>query len=333
MIRIGVIGAGGIAGVHLENLKTFGNVKIAALADPNERALKSRHDLFGGNAYRSLEEMLDTEDLDGVLLCTPAPTRLDPIRACADRRVPLFIEKPPALDLETASQVETILTEAELPHCVGFMYRWTQSVQKARRIFEDRPLYALSSYYLCDMMYPEPRKMLAPTYYHKEQSGGLVGEQGIHLLDLFRFLTRSEADRAMAVSNNLQQPKTEEIDTEETVSMLLSFENGVVANHLHSWAYPGWEVGLRLFGEGVHLFIDLVANRIVGAVDGVDFEEASTDSIHLAEMRAFIAYLESGDPAAIHSTYPDAVKTLSLAAAVNQSLEEGRSLNLSERDE
>ena len=70
-VRIGFIGAGGIAQRHFDVLRGFHDVKMVAFADPMlERALMLAR---RGNAaaYEDYRVMLDQEQLDAVYICVP----------------------------------------------------------------------------------------------------------------------------------------------------------------------------------------------------------------------------------------------------------------------
>ena len=94
MIKAGFIGTGGISGVHLQFLKSRSDVEIAALCDANSENLKKRQDEFGGEGFDDFNVMLEKADLDAVWICTPPKVRREPLIACANKRIPVFCEKP-----------------------------------------------------------------------------------------------------------------------------------------------------------------------------------------------------------------------------------------------
>ena len=67
MVRIGMIGAGNIANIHIASYKKNPNVEIAAICDINPERLKETADKFGiEKRYASAAEMLASEKLDAV---------------------------------------------------------------------------------------------------------------------------------------------------------------------------------------------------------------------------------------------------------------------------
>ena len=70
-VRIGFIGTGGIAQSHLQTLGGNSDAQLVAYCDLDlERAQKAAEE-YGGNAYRDFEKMLDGEELDALVICTP----------------------------------------------------------------------------------------------------------------------------------------------------------------------------------------------------------------------------------------------------------------------
>ncbi|MCG3196362.1 MAG: Myo-inositol 2-dehydrogenase [bacterium] len=328
LVRIGVIGVGGISGVHLENLRQMEGVEIAALCDLSERVLSNRIEAFGGRGYADFHEMLEKEDLQGVLLCTPPKVRLEPIRACVDKRIPVFVEKPPSVTLEEGEEIRALLAESDHPHMVGFVFRWAEFVRPALEAIAGRQVYGIRSHYFADMMFPEARERCSPIYYDKSLSGGLIGDQALHILDLIRHATGAEARRISAFGNNLMCPKGPGINTEETVAIQLELETGVVASHLHTWAFPRWEIEMTLFGDNFDLTLHLSENRAEGQIDGKKAVFAQESQLHYPEMEAFIELVRTGDRALARSDYTDSLKTLALTQAVDRSVVTGEMVNL-----
>lgn len=124
--RIGVIGAGYIAGVHGDAASTIQDeLLIVAVADSNLAAAQALAAAHGWpKSYGDVASMLSEENLDGVIIATWPSTHLELIKQCVSAGVRYVLcEKPfvltgsEALEVwELASQSGAIITEA-------FMYR------------------------------------------------------------------------------------------------------------------------------------------------------------------------------------------------------------------
>ena len=267
--------------------------------------------------------MLDTEKPDLVMLCTPQMVRLDPIRLCAERNIPIFIEKPPADTMERALEIEGILKKHPIIHSIGFMSRYLKIVERALRLLKGHKLIMMRQYYFCPMGLPESFKTTSRFFYKKELSGGLVVDQAIHFLDLVRYVTGSEVAEVHGFGNNLQHPKEPEFTSDETVTLNLRMKNQVVVSHSHTWAYPKWQNEVELIAVGAHLRLSVFTGSFKGEVDGIQVEYKEEDNGYLSELKAIVQAIREKSMAPIRSDYTDAIKTFAVALALNRSLETG----------
>ncbi|GAB3168349.1 Gfo/Idh/MocA family oxidoreductase [Myceligenerans halotolerans] len=104
MLKIGIIGTGGIAGAHIDGYRRFAQeCEIVALCDSVPgKAAEQRAGLGveGARAYESAEDMLAAEDLDLVSVTTPPSTHAELTIAALRAGVDVLVEKPMAPSLE-----------------------------------------------------------------------------------------------------------------------------------------------------------------------------------------------------------------------------------------
>jgi len=267
--------------------------------------------------------MLDAVEPDAVFTFTPQMVREEPLSACARRRLPVMCEKPPARDLETARRITKIINDAGIINSVAFLFRYMKIVERAKKLIARRKIAAMRLIYTCPMMYPESRGK--GFFYRKDQSGGLILDQAVHLLDLTRFLLDDEIGEVHAMGANIMQPKTLDITTEETVIMNMRSAGGVPVSYLHTWARRDWAGEVQIFAEDLVLDLDMFNRRLTGVLDGMSVTYAPEDGPMGmdTEDRVFLEAARSGDGSQIRSTYEDSVKTLALALAVDRSVESG----------
>src|SRR5713226_7295814 len=73
-LRVGVIGAGGMATAHMNALlgmKDSDNVEIIAVSDVYDKRRDGAARLTGGKPYKDYRALLDNKDVDYVLVATP----------------------------------------------------------------------------------------------------------------------------------------------------------------------------------------------------------------------------------------------------------------------
>jgi predicted dehydrogenase len=103
-VRVGVIGAGGMANYHIDGFRN-GGADVVAIADLNEAAAKAAAESYGiPLALGSVEALLE-HDLDAVSIITPnkfhCPLSLQALKAGKH----VFCEKPPAISAAEAQQM------------------------------------------------------------------------------------------------------------------------------------------------------------------------------------------------------------------------------------
>ena len=100
-LRVGLVGAGGFGQNHLRALEDFdasGLLKFVAVADPTVQKLqveKARVEARGVRWFEDYRAMLEACELDAVVISTPIPLHLPMLEAALDRKLAVFLEKPP----------------------------------------------------------------------------------------------------------------------------------------------------------------------------------------------------------------------------------------------
>ena len=314
--RIGFVGAGIIANRHLGDLLGFGDVRVAALADPDlDRACEAAA-RCGARAYADFREMLDREALDALYLCVPPFAHGAPERAAIERGLPFFVEKPLAVDLATAEAVARGVAERGLVTAVGYHWRYLDIVERARELLAATPARLALGYWL-DFTPPPP-------WWTKEAlSGGQLVEQATHIFDLARHLVGEVTD-VYAATARTPRPAFPDADVPEVSVATLHFASGALGQ-LASTCLLGWphHIGLQLFGEGLaielsefELLVDVGRGRPVRRAEGDPF---------VREDRAFIDAVQD-KPGRVRVPYAEALGTHRLATTAARAAREGRPL-------
>jgi myo-inositol 2-dehydrogenase/D-chiro-inositol 1-dehydrogenase len=322
--RIGFVGAGAVARRHAATLARLEAVEVAAVADVDERAAAAFAAATGARAHRDRRAMLDGEDLDAVYVCVPPFAHGAPEEDVVARGLALFVEKPPARDVETAERVAARIREAGVLTATGYHLRHLDVVAEARRRLAGRPVGLVVASWL-DTVPP-------PAWWRRaDRSGGQVVEQATHVLDLIRVLAGEvvEVDaRGTTVDGGIDG------DVDDATAVLLRFASGAVGvlaatSLLQRKAHAGVQVatpGLLLEVHEMGLVVDDGAG---GRLE----RPAEPDSAKLAVDRAFVdAVRGTGDPAAIGAPYEEALRTHRLGCAVARSAAERRPLRVAARD-
>lgn len=134
-LRVGVIGCGGIATMHLRGYLDSGRYEIAGLADLEEAAMAQKDEMFeiAPRHYTDAREMLREERPDVVSICTWHPGHATwTIAAAAQRPRAILCEKPMADTLGRAEQMVIACQRNEVKLGIAHQRRFLPAYTLAR---------------------------------------------------------------------------------------------------------------------------------------------------------------------------------------------------------
>ncbi|GIX07732.1 MAG: oxidoreductase [Candidatus Poribacteria bacterium] len=227
--RIGLIGCGGIAHVHLEGYRRVlaGRAEVTAVADPDP----SRRDAFAErygivHRFSSAEALTASGEVDAVAVLTPPAVRAEAIEPALQRRLPVLVEKPFANSLSEAEGYAYAAQEAGVPLAVNQQTRFMPDVQELRRLASAGALGGL-------------RLIVHEHYQDRQQVGGWRAREkrleisifSIHLLDRVRWLAGSPPE-VVAAWTRAWNPSV----AGETFTIVeIGFESGAIGLVVSSW--------------------------------------------------------------------------------------------------
>jgi Predicted dehydrogenases and related proteins len=99
-VSVGIVGCGVMGKSLATHLKTIEQAELVAACDAVQEVAKAFRSEFGVWTTTSLDELLSREDVDAVLIATPAYLHAEQTVAAADAGKHVFCDKPMALTLE-----------------------------------------------------------------------------------------------------------------------------------------------------------------------------------------------------------------------------------------
>ncbi|SNS20396.1 Predicted dehydrogenase [Geodermatophilus saharensis] len=314
-IRIGVVGAGFIAGRHVESLTGLDGVAVPGVADPQADRAQRLAERAGGRAYGAWEDLLDGEELDALYVCVPPGQHGAVEDAAIDAGLPLFVEKPLGTDLATAERLAERIAAAGLLTAVGYHWRYLDTLEQARGLLAGRPPRLLLGTWL-------DAAPTAPWWARQDQSGGQTVEQATHLLDVARVLAGEVESGWAAGGRSPDGPG----DVHDACTASLRFAGGALASFSTTCLAPrGYRIGLQVVAPGLGLELTEHELRIADA-DGERTVERAADPIE-AEDAAFVAAVR-GEGDDVRTPYAEALRTHRLAVAVAQAAAGGGTVRL-----
>lgn len=222
MLKVAVIGLGDVSKVHIPIIQENPDAELVAVCDINE-ALGSH--IEGVNVYTDYHTLLEKEELDCVHICLPHHLHLPATKACVEKGVHVFQEKP--LALNSAEGLELVQLEEAHPEvkiCICFQNRYNETFETLQEMIASGKYgnvvgikglvtwFRPKSYYEAK---PWRGKM-------SEAGGGVLINQSIHTLDLMH-LIGGEINALKATISNLLDY---DIEVEDTATAHFKFKNG-----------------------------------------------------------------------------------------------------------
>jgi myo-inositol 2-dehydrogenase/D-chiro-inositol 1-dehydrogenase len=314
MVRIGFIGCGGNARGHMSNLGKLPNARLVAVCDVVEELARRAASETGAEPYTDHRRLLERPDLDAVYISIPVYAHGQPEFDTIERGLPFLVEKPVAIDLDTAREIERRVAEKGLMTAVGYQLRYAGTADRARELLADQRVGLVTGQYWCNSGAGDPTRWLR----QMAKSGGQLVEQATHTVDMMRFL----AGEVVSVYCASTRRVLTEIDCPDFNAVTLHFASGAVGSLTTSWAYAqDWNHAnvVEILFEDSRL--RWTYGRLTVARNG-SVEEVEQPGPGIDEV--FVNAVQSGDGSAIRSTVSDGVKTLALTLAMNQSAREGQ---------
>ena len=323
----GIIGAGNIAGLHAEAIKNIPNAELVALTALPFSAAQSFAEKHGAKAYETIDELLADKNIDIITLCTPSGLHAQQAVAAAKAGKHVIVEKPVAITLEQADEVIKAAKDNNVTVGVISQRRFENTFACLKKAIDDGVLGKLVLVNGYVHYYREPSYYTSSDWRGtwEMDGGGALMNQGIHAVDLIRWL----GGPVKSVSANART-LFQDIKTEDTIVASLEFENGALgALQATTSAYPGLHMRLELMGtKGTAVLedSDLVFWK---TVDGKDFPQpAEKSSIgsgagdpmaisaagHIAQFEDFVNALDNNRAPAIDAVEGRKAVELVLAA-------------------
>ncbi len=328
-LAIGIIGAGRMGRHHCDAIVNYG-ARVVAVHDVLAEAAKTL--AIHADAELStdvLHAFFDVE-MDGVVITTPPPVRLQPIQLACEHGIPMLVEKPPALNITHGRKCLEYIERSGVMAAVGFQLRYHPLYERMKELIATETVHLVRT--VCTINYYLNFQM--PTWFlQSEISGGPLAEQAVHVLDCARYvLANPKPIQAHALAiKNMALDRTE-FDAENAIQMTYELDNGVYGTHMNHCGTEGFCFDVEVVGPHIYLQGKMSENAIRGYLNGETIDEpaAPTNSLGLDKTGAWLRAIETGDRRLIRSDFADALKTLELIDAAINSRNTGNFIRVEE---
>lgn len=243
----GLIGAGNIGKLHAQVVRELEGARLAAVCALPLDAARTFAEEHGCRACRTVEDLVNDPGVDIVTIGTPSGLHPEQAVAAARAGKHVLVEKPLAISLEGADAAIRAAQESGVKLGVISQRRFDhvcQAMKQAAVAGEFGKLVFVNGSVL---YYREPAYYSSSDWRGtwKLDGGGALMNQGIHTVDLVRWLggpVRSVAAFSGTISHD--------IEVEDAAAAVVEFESGALGSiKATTSAYPGLHIRVEIMGD------------------------------------------------------------------------------------
>lgn len=300
MIRVGMVGCGGIMGAHLPGWKAIeGRALVTAACDTSEESAKKRASEMGGTAtiYSDWKAMLADNNVDAVDVALPHRLHRDAIVDAAEAGKHILTEKPLCTTLDEANDIEAAVKSNGVILMCAHNQMFEPAPRTARQWIKDGKIGKVFSLRTVDCFLAagnreEPGKW-GWRISAESSGGGCALDTGYHPTYMLISIANSEPKEVVSFSDNYNQPY---LQAEDTAQTMVRFENGAVGTLQTSWGHPWpnghWQIHAigeigQIFGKGNFLYLQPNGGDAVRT-------ELKPENGFVGEIKHFVECVEEG---------------------------------------
>jgi UDP-N-acetyl-2-amino-2-deoxyglucuronate dehydrogenase len=247
-IKIAIVGCGRISGNHFGSIDQHKDeFELVAICDTNPIVLAEHAEKYKVHAYNDMEEMLESEQIDLVALCTPSGIHPDQAALAAKHKVHVMTEKPMATRWSDGVRMVKACDEAGVRLFVVKQNRRNTTLQLLKRAVTEKRFGKIHMVHL-NVFWTRPQ-----SYYDQgngwrgtwEFDGGAFMNQASHYVDLFDWLI-GPVEKVQAMMST-----TRDIEVEDTGVLNVKWRNGALGSmSVTMLTYPkNLEGSITILGE------------------------------------------------------------------------------------
>lgn len=257
-VRVGVLGLGAIAQVvHLPILSELEGADLVAVCDADHAKARAIAARFGiPRVHLNDEQVFRSDDLDAIVICTPSHLHAEQAQAGLEAGKHVLVEKPLALEPESASRVIAAAERTGRALMVAMNNRYRPDAMALKPFIEGGELGEI--FLVRGAWLNRKVRVLRPTWRHRRATagGGALMDLGVQTLDLALWLL----DFPEVASISCHTHQGEAMEVEDTAALLLRLRNGGAVSLTVSWS---------LVAERDRHYLRLLGTRGSGAISPI----------------------------------------------------------------
>jgi UDP-N-acetylglucosamine 3-dehydrogenase len=220
MVKIAVIGVGGWGKNHARALSELN--ALSAVCDIDQQMAETIAGKYGVTWYTSVEELLKSERLNGVVVSTPTSTHFAIAKQVMEKKVNVLVEKPMAPSSAECEQMVTTAKRNNVVLTTGYIERFNPAVNDVKNIIASRK-------YGDVLMLEFHRENRMPSNVHDV---GIIFDTSVHDIDTALYLFDDKPNVVFARAG------THNGNHENFAAIILGFKNQRMAFIATNWITP-----------------------------------------------------------------------------------------------
>ena len=191
VLRAAIIGPGFVGRAHLDALRRRGMPIQGVLASSQQRTAEFSRTIGSGQAYDSLQALIDDTSVQVVHICTPNYLHFEQAKAAIEAGKHVMCEKPLAMDTSQSAEIVKLADKHQRVGGVAYNLRYYPLCQEARSIVQrgliGEPRLVHGSFLQDWLLYPSDWNWRL-----EQKLGGelrAISDIGTHWLDLVTWIT------------------------------------------------------------------------------------------------------------------------------------------------
>ncbi|MDO8885560.1 Gfo/Idh/MocA family oxidoreductase [Candidatus Oleimmundimicrobium sp.] len=223
MIKIGLIGCGTWGRNYIRNFEHLDDVKMYACCDFVEKNLKhSKRVLPTIKTYCNPEDLIADDEIDAIIIATPAKTHFDLAKKCLNSGKHVLVEKPLTLTSKESKTLIELAKKQDKILMVGHIMEFNPAVVRLKEIIDSRELGNIYYMYLNRTNLGRIREDV-----------NVMWDLAPHDISIVNYLIGQEPKRVSAKGESYIVESTEDV-----VFLLMEFESNILASIHVSWLDP-----------------------------------------------------------------------------------------------
>lgn len=316
-----------------------GDIEIVGIAEP-DRALAEKYltqyKLPSSLLYSSLTEMIDKAKPEAVTAFNSTYEHLEVVKACAPKKIHVMVEKPLAVSLDHAKQIEALARKYSIHVLTNYETTWYGSNLKVNELFRTSHPFGQVRKVVIHDGHEGPQEIGVGKEFLDwltdpvKNGGGALMDFGCYGANLITWLMEGKKPQSVfAVTQQFKPQRYPKVDDEATIIVTYPGAQGIIQA---SWNWPFGRKDMEVYGERGYVIADRQGSRVKAAANKPEeYISSPTQEKTYSDPFAYLAAVVRGEitltPADLSSLENNMI-VVEILDAAKRSAAEGKVIHL-----